>query len=312
MSDIVSVRPRRLRPSTSQPARSIPPTRDYRTTFEGIPRMPALFGRQPGPRQRPDSDSGHPQGLGSTLATWVAARADFDALAALMPRGFSLDDPLLIVECVTLTGLPWLAGRGYEMVIVSVPATFTPPNGAVQHGRLALVVFEDCPDAITSGREELGWNKVYADSMMRTVRGNEIDYSCSWQGTTFLNVEVKLERTVPSIGSWRRGPLMHYRVLPRTGEWGQLEIEQVTGSSKTASITATRSLRSGNGHFRFIPASFHQLPTLMHIVNTLSEVPLGDVVDAGQARLAGWNDLRETEILGSFHCGLPRVAVTDV
>ena len=53
-----------------------PPPEQGDVLYQGIPRMPALFGRQGGPRQRHDRDEGYPANVGSTLATWVAARAD--------------------------------------------------------------------------------------------------------------------------------------------------------------------------------------------------------------------------------------------
>lgn len=52
-------------------------------TYQGITRMPALFGRQAGSRQRPDRNTGYPTDMGSALATWVAARADADDIEVI-------------------------------------------------------------------------------------------------------------------------------------------------------------------------------------------------------------------------------------
>jgi hypothetical protein len=269
-------------------------------TWEGIPRMPATFGRQGGPRQRPDRNQGYPTNVGSTLATWIAVEADEAHLAALLPPGFAIAEPLLIVEAVTLSGLPWLAGRGYEMLLLSTPVTYA--AGDIEHrGRLELVTWEDCPDAILSGREELGWNKVYADTMTRHTGqdGKTGRYLAAWGGTTFFELEITLNRTPALPAGWREGPLMHYRVLPRTGEWGHAEIDQVTANSASPPITAMRSLVSGSGSFRFIPAGFERLPTLSHIVERLAAISLGQVVDAGEARTASWTDVADIRILSS-------------
>lgn len=269
-------------------------------TFDGIPRMPALFGRQPGPRQRPDRNEGYPAKGASTLASWVVARADANALKTLLPVGFTLAEPLLIVEAVSLSNLPWLAGRGYEMLMVSVPVTYK--NGDLeQQGRLELVTWEDCPDAILSGREELGWNKVYADTMKRHSGndGKSVRYIASWGGTRFFDMEITL-KCLPGIpGSWRKGPLMHYRVLPRTGAWGELEVEQVTAAPAMVPLTSMRSLKGGIGCFRFYPATFEQLPTLAHVVNRLAAIQLVEVVDAGQAQVAAWTRLHDMQVLSS-------------
>ncbi|MGW4369735.1 acetoacetate decarboxylase family protein [Nocardia takedensis] len=267
-------------------------------TYDGIPRMPAVFGRQPGPRQQPHRPGRYPADRGRALATWVAVRVDPDQLTALLPTGFTLLDPLLITEVVSLSELPWLAGRGYEMAILSVPVHYTAPAGTRHRGRLALVVFEDCPDAIISGRDELGWSKVYADTMTRTTDGATTTYTIAWGGTEILRLHADLTTPLPNLASWRAGPLMHYRVLPRTGIWGHLEVEQVTASDARPGLLSMRSLRTGTGHMTFTTAGFDRLPTLAHITDTLAALRLGDTVDVGQARIAGWQDLHDMHILG--------------
>ncbi|MUL64589.1 hypothetical protein BOO86_08960 [Mycobacterium sp. CBMA 234] len=259
--------------------------------------MPATFGRQPGPRQQLETDDRFPRKGASALATWVAGRAACpQKLAELLPAGFTLDEPLLIVEAVTLSNLPWLAGRGYELLMVSVPATYTATDGGRTSGRLALVIWEDCPDAIVSGREELGFSKVYADSMKRVVKGSQTHYTVGWGGTEFFSLDVTLNRKLPANPSWRRGALMHYRVFPRTGQWGRLDLEQVVGSVSQPAITDVRSIRSGAGSFAFTRATFEQLPTLVHIVNRLADVEL-ESFEAGQVRVASWGDVFDQTIL---------------
>ena len=281
-------------------------------TFEGIPRMPLMFGRQVGPRQRPDRDEGYPASAGATLVTWVAVGAEEQQLAALMPPGFAVADPVLVVEAISLSNLPWLAGRGYEMLMVSVPVTYT--AGAVEHlGRLELVTWEDRPEPITSGREELGWNKIYADTMTRHTGadGKTVRYLAAWGGTTFFDLEVRLTRTPAALGSWRKGPLMHYRVFPRTEHWGELEVEQVTAAPAGAPLLTMRSLQRGSGSFRFHPATFEQLPTQQHIVNRLAAIKLGEPVDAGQAKVASWDAVSGIRILSST-TPLPFTATTPL
>ena len=238
-----------------------------------------------------------PAQAGATTATWVAARADAEALRRLLPAGFELSDPLLTVEAISLTSLPWLAGRGYGMLLVSVPVTY---HGSEEHtGRLELVTWEDSPDAIMTGREELGWNKLYADTMVRQliVGGKRVRYTAAWGGTQFFRLAVGPERRVPQVGSWRNGLLMHYRVFPRAGAPGETEVEQVTAASAGAPLTSMRSLRSGSGSFEFRPAAFEELPTLHHIVNRLAQIELGEVVDAGQAKSAAWGDVRDIRVI---------------
>lgn len=269
-------------------------------TYDGIPRMPALFGRAVTPRQQPDREGWFSATAGSTLATWVVAKADAEELTALLPAGFALREPLLIVEAITLTNLPWLAGRGYEMLLVSTPVTYT--AGGVEHvGRLELVTWENFPDAILSGREELGWNKLYAGSMTRHkgANGKSERYTAAWDGHKFFELEVNLKRAVAVPQDWRDGHLFHYRVFPRTGSWHELEVEQVTANKIAPSLTSLRQMRAGAGSFRFLPATFEELPTLHHIVNRLAGIELGETVDAGQVKAASWDDVRGAHIISS-------------
>lgn len=253
--------------------------------------MPALFGRAAGPRQRPDRDGLWPATAGTTSMTWVARRADGEALSALLPEGFVVREPLLIAEAVSLSGLPWLAGRGYEVLVISVPVTH---EG--KPGRLELVTWENCPDAIITGREELGWNKLYADTMSRQETEAGMRYAASWNGTCFFRMAVELRPESAYSSGWRAGPLMHYRVFPRTGAPGELEVEQITAADGGAAPCPSCP---ADGNFAFLPATFAELPTLHHIVNSLAAVDLGETVDAGRAHETGWGDVRDIRVISS-------------
>jgi hypothetical protein len=283
------------------PSPSITVTPVEGRSFDGIPRMPAAFGRQVGPRQRPDREGLWPASAGSTLVTWVAAKTDAAELEALLPTGFALAEPLLVVEALSLRNLPWLAGRGYEMLMVSTPVVYC-ADALVQRGRLELVTWEDRPDAITSGREELGWNKVYADTMTRSTGadGQTVRYHAAWDGFTFFDLEAKLSRAPGNVlASWRSGPLMHHRLLPRTERWGEVEVEQVTAARASVPPASLRGLQAGTGSMRFHAATFEQLPTQHHIVNRLAALDLGEVVDCGQVKAAVWADVSDIRVLSS-------------
>lgn len=270
----------------------------------GIPRMPAFFGRQGGPRQRTADAARHSNADGNTSATWLAVEADEERLAALLPRGFELLEPLLLVEGASLRGLPWLAGRGYELVSVAVPVNFTAGKRPVR-GRLELVTWENLADPIISGREELGFNKVFADEIcfQRNESANMISWSVGWGGTQFL--EFGVTHLEPDVASdvtpiWRTGPTFHYRVLARTGEWGALELEQVTANTATAGEMRPTSSAGGDGYVHFRQATFEQLPTLAHVVNALAAANPKKVIAAGHVEMQGWSDLHDMRIVANW------------
>ena len=106
-------------------------------------------------------------------------------------------------------------------------------------------------------------------------------------------IESDEAQTLPG---WNDGPLLHYRVLPRTGQWGELELEQVTANLGAPSLTPV-SASQGTGSFAFRQATFDALPTMVHVVNALAAVELGDVLDAGTAHFTGWGDGADMRIV---------------
>jgi hypothetical protein len=60
-----------------------------------------------------------------------------------------------------------------------------------------------------------------------------------------------------------------------------------------------RSVRRGRGTFAFQRATFEDLPTLHHILNRLAAIELSETVDAGHARTAGWQDVRDIRVVSA-------------
>src|SRR5579875_1861599 len=124
-------------------------------------RMPTHFGPSPGPRQRLDGGRWDCKETPNTTAVWVSFLTDGDKLAALLPPRFQLSEqPIVTVEAAYSTNIGWLAGRGYNVVVVRFPAIY---RGQVDQcsGQFLAVVWENLADPIITGREELGWPKVY-------------------------------------------------------------------------------------------------------------------------------------------------------
>lgn len=89
-----------------------------------------------------------------------------ESLQAVLPEGYSVDpdvQPTVLFEVMNLRNLPWLAGRGYNTWGVYandiVCSRVQPPVKA----SYMLVLFESFTDPITTGREELGFSKLWAE-----------------------------------------------------------------------------------------------------------------------------------------------------
>ena len=124
-------------------------------------RMPTGFGPAPGPRNLPASQR-HRRFDKTATSLTLSAVTEAGPLAALLPAGMTLvGEPRLEIVVTLLSDIGWLAGRGYNIVMVRIPARW---EGEEQiAGHFVPVVWEKMADPILTGREELGWPKIFAD-----------------------------------------------------------------------------------------------------------------------------------------------------
>ena len=87
--------------------------------------MPTHFRPAPGPRQLPDGVVPDPKHSPRRLSVAASFLTDAALLERHLPEGFALaGEPVVTVEFHYMTGVDWLAGRGYTMIDVGWPATF--------------------------------------------------------------------------------------------------------------------------------------------------------------------------------------------
>jgi hypothetical protein len=230
-------------------------------------RMPVFFGPTPGPREWPpglqcDFDLTPKRRVIGTRFLTSAAQ-----LEAFLPARFSLwGDPIVTVEVQYMTEFAWLAGRGYNMADVKFEAVYK-GAGVPVHGTLVLVRFENLPDPILSGREELGHNKLYCE--MPEPRVLDGVYTCdfSWLQFPFMKLSVwnLAQGPSPPPRPEHRG-MLSYKYIPRTGEWGTADVEYATLTPPAPTGSTLRRLQ-GEGRAEFVHARWEDLPTLHHVVN---------------------------------------------
>jgi Acetoacetate decarboxylase (ADC) len=270
-------------------------------------RMPVMFGPAPGPRQKHDGTPWKAEESGTANVQWatITYRTPRDKLQALLPPGFALNgEPLLYVTLGFFRDLYWLAGRGYGMVNVEVPVTYTGKHETVQGG-LCLSIWEGRPDAIITGREELGFPKLFAD--IPDVRLNPdsgaVSGEASWLGFKFFEMEMHGFEQVP-VDSMRLlgapgGPI-HYKYMPRTGPFGSAgaDVTYVTAShplhgasTNTSPIkfedTTFKKWKAKGGSVKWHRATFEQLPTTCHVVNGVADLDILEVVSAEMIEFSG-------------------------
>jgi Acetoacetate decarboxylase (ADC) len=239
-----------------------------------IYRMPTHFGPAPGPRQIPEG-AAVTRSPRKTLIT-ASFLTEASALERHTPECFELaGDPVVTIEFHYMTDIDWLAGRGYTMIQLWWPVTF---NGARDRitGRLLAVMWENLADPIITGRGEIGQPKLFAEIPDTRLANHAYRCVALWMGFKFLEVQVR-EVSTPSDPLPQQpeleGTLM-LKYVPRTGEWGEAEVCQVTFTPVNTPDLRVEWRKSATGKVAFHRAAWADLPTMYHVVNALAEMPV--------------------------------------
>jgi len=272
-------------------------------TFEFKPnvryRMPVMFGPAPGPRQKGDGAPWTAEESGMAHVQWatIAYRSDRAKLEALLPPGFQLNEPTVHVTLGFFRNLYWLAGRGYGILNVEIPVTCQGKDQSIV-GALCLSLWEGRPDAITTGREELGFPKLYADipDVLLQPETGAITGTASWFEHRFFSMEMHGLREVEALEKRLLGPAggpIFYKYMPRTGPFGSggTDVRYVTcahplpgqeSGAQTIKFEGAnfRKWTAQGGSLQWNRATFEQLPTTYHVVNGIAELPIEEYLSA--------------------------------
>ena len=155
-------------------------------------RMPTHFGPATGPRKGPQSqglrlDQRSPKNTALTVS-FLSKR---EQMQKLLPPGFTVaGEPVVSVTMTYMTEIPWLAGRGYNTLGVSFPVEFTGKQDRAR-GTFLLILWENLTDPIITGREELGFSKLYAELPPARMFADTARVTASWLEFPFLEMEIK-------------------------------------------------------------------------------------------------------------------------
>lgn len=257
-------------------------------------RMPAVFGPAPGPRQKPDGTPWLPEETGTMNSQWmtISYLTDAQKLETLLPPGFKLrGEPVVAVNFAFFNDLYWLAGRGYGIIEIGIPVTYTGKTEVIE-GTFCPILWEGCADAIITGRDELGFPKILADipPLSWDKKAGSTYAKASWFGHTFL--EFSLEGLVESTEGPKKlpaanGPPMFFKYVPRSGPFGRegTDIAYVTtpkalpnGGENIAAIDFDiynfKKWKASSGRLEWHRATFEEQPTTFHIVNGMAQLDI--------------------------------------
>ena len=238
--------------------------------------MPAHFG----PMQQNEKSSGWYHDVTYMVVRYVTDR---EKLSALLPQPFTVaEQPIITVAYGCGKDIDWLAGRGYNLVLVTASAIFNGENEQLE-GQYSLVWWENLADAIIAGREVTGIPKIFADIPDHTVVDGQWHSNVSHFDSQFLDISIKnlKEPTPEQIEALQKSQEgkdhpMAWRYLPRVGGFGASISEPTTFPSDNIYT----DLQIGEGSIEWSNLTWEQNPTQCHIVNALADLPILEYLPA--------------------------------
>ena len=273
-----------------------------------IYRMPTHFGPSLGPRQGPDGRTFECKDNPKTTSISVSFLTNSDQIKAILPENFVLlGEPVVTVSATYMKEIEWLAGRGYNTLGVSFSVQFNGERDQAK-GNFLSVLWENLTDPILTGREEIGFSKIYCELPEPRVLQGTTTCQASWMGFNFMDMSVynlnQVELQKPISSTTKNEELtgtLHYKYIPHTGgfpsSWGKADIAYVVLTPEKTPNRIVTEMWRGEGKVLFHHARWEDLPTQYTIVNTLSQLEIIEPRGASIVKSIGGKDLSDQRIL---------------
>ena len=282
-------------------------TMSYQMDPKLIYRMPSHFGPGLGPRQGRDDGPYACKEAPRTVSLGITFLSNREQLQAILPPGFTVGkEPLVTISATTMKEIEWLAGRGYNVLGVNISSVFQGKKDRAV-GNFLLVLWENMCDPIVTGRDELGYAKIWAELPDIQIFHGTARATASWMGFNFLEMEVgsleqkELPQNAPQPKNVdENGTLhgtMHYKYIPRTGDWGKVDVEYPVITPIERPNAKVLEYHTGKGKITWNRPTWEQIPTQYHIVHGLADLEIVEMRDAFVTRGIGDKSLRDQHIL---------------
>lgn len=269
--------------------------------------MPTSFGVAAGPRQAPPHADYRPGPISFSRYV-VRFLGRHDQLAALLPKGLTLrGEPIVQFHFFCLRDIPWLAGRGYNILSLMIPVRHAGTGGDAVDGLFTAVMWENMGDPIITGREQLGHPKLYAQLPDPRHLNGETHIRASWEGFTFAEIKLSCDRPadpaqVADIGASVGSGIIAHKYIPRSGQWDAADADYLTlspvpGAANLRDPQPAPAVRVGTGGIRFNVPRWQDMPTQYHIVEKLAALEQCTPLDAFAMEGSTYLDFRDQTIL---------------
>ena len=261
-------------------------------------RMPTHFGPATGPRRGPDGRKFDCKDNPKSISLSASFLSNASQLENLLPPGFSLyGDPIVTISETNMTEIEWLAGRGYSVLGVTIPAKFSGQKDSAV-GPFLMVLWENLADPIITGREELGFSKIYCEIPDIRIIRDTAAAQASWFGFTFLDMQVtNLRPLTESKSPENVDGMLHYKYMPRTGEWGKADAQYAVITPSEGSKAVIHQHLVGDANVKWNEARWEDLPTFYQAVNAFADLEIKEFIGGSLTRSTGSKDLSDQKIL---------------
>ncbi|MGD9710615.1 MAG: acetoacetate decarboxylase family protein [Thermomicrobiales bacterium] len=242
--------------------------------------MPTTFGVAGGPRQAPGHDDFHEGPIKFTRHV-VRFEGREEQISPLLPAGLSVRGKTVVnFQFFCLRDIPWLAGRGYNLLSMLIPVRHSSASGETVDGMYQAVMWENLGDPIITGREQLGHPKLYAQLPEPRHWNGKTYIRASWEDFTFA--ELELSCTEEPDARWLAGimegngvGIISHKYIPRSGEWDKADADYLTLSPMPSGGNLRDpqpmpSIQKGTGKIKFNVPDWQDMPTQYHIVRQLA------------------------------------------
>jgi len=215
-------------------------------------------------------------------------------LEEMLPEDKGLElrgDPVVSVAAIYQGALGWLAGRSYDIVMVTFPVTFNGKERQV-HGAFAPVIWENMTEPILAGRESLGWSKIYADIEPPAVMGNGVHCVAGWYGFRFMDLKIdnlrqlteeELKARQEAMASQPSEGSIHWKYIPKTGHPGEADADYLTISTNQGappSEVKSFGVWTGDGSIEFHKAKWEDAPMMANVINAFADLEVKEIISS--------------------------------
>jgi acetoacetate decarboxylase len=217
---------------------------------------------------------------------------DGGRLADYLPEGFELLRPELLINYMQGREVEWMAGSGYNLIEIGVPARFQGKRDRID-GLFALVVWENKTDPILGGREQTGIPKIFADIQdLHKIQQNYFT-NASYEGNTFLQLELTGAHPIDPPSQPVERACFGWRYIPKVGGPGADLSQPILYPQ---SIEVKRAW-VGKGAVQWTQLKYEQNPSQWRIIKALAELPVIQLAPVMMVQGVGYLKSSQSRVL---------------